>query len=179
MPKATLAGGNLNIIEDCFVIIPNGQESVKIELKALPDITDSKSASYHDEPIIGRSTPLKTYSHSENRVISFTMHFYTVSDGDIEENLKFLKAIQSAAYPRMGTTTPFLPPPICRIKCGDLLAKEELCVVLISYGTTYPTDVVWDEKTLLPYKFDVQTTWQVVYPSSDLPGQERIIRLGR
>src|SRR5690606_13912801 len=122
MPQATIPGGDLINLDDCYVYVP-GRE--RIRLHALPDITDSKSASYNDEPIIGRSFPLKTFSHSENRSISMQLHFYVRKRSDIGENIINLRALESAVYPRdssSGANAPFVPPPVCRIKCGGLLA---------------------------------------------------------
>ena len=177
MAKATTPAGDLINIEDCGIFIPNYGI---IRLHSLPDISDSKSASYADEPIIGRSFPLKTYSHSENRQVNMTLHLFVRKQGDISDNLLVLRAIESAVYPREGSNgAPFIPPPVCQIKCGELLASEPLCVILKSYSVKFPTDVAWDEDTYVPYKFDIETTWEVVYKSSDLPGQSRILSIGR
>jgi hypothetical protein len=178
MPKATGPNGDLLDLEDCYVYIPNfGQ----FNLHALPDISDSKGATYNDEPIIGRAFPLKTYSHSENRVISMQIHLFVRKKADVFFNLRILRALQSAAYPRDesgGANAPFVPPPVCLIKCGKLLADRPLCVVLKSYSVKFPTDVPWDADTYTPWKFDVDTSWECVYKSSDLPGQARIVNFG-
>jgi hypothetical protein len=81
-------------------------------------------------------------------------------------------------YPRAGNDTmnlPFLPPPVCKFQCGALLSQDALCVVLKSYSLKLPTDVAWDANFLCPIKFDVDTNWDVVFSSSDLPGAENII----
>lgn len=180
MPAATIIGGELNPITDCYVIIPPGfPKDNPLKMKVLPDISDTKSATYSDEPIMGRSFPLKTYSHSDNRAITMQMHMIVSAPSDVDYNLRALRAIQSVVYPREGVSTPFLPPPICRIKCGRLLADEDLCVVLKSYSVKFPTEVAWDEETFVPFKFDIDTNWEVVYKSSDLPGAERIFTVGR
>ncbi len=173
--KATTAGGSLQNIESCHITIP---EFGSIELNVLPDITDGKSASYNDEVIIGRSFPIKTYSHSENRSISMQLHFIVTEESDIQKNLEYLRAIESAVYPRDGKGAPYSPPPVCNIKCGRLLGDNAVCVILKSYSVKFPTDVAWDENTYVPYKFDVDTTWEVVYKSSELPGQSRIMTFG-
>lgn len=176
--KATLRTGQLVPIENCWVFIPGAG---KIILNVLPDISDQKSANYADEAIIGRANPMKTYSHSENRAISITFHFFVTQQADVHLNLKYLRWIESAVYPRDGYTglgVPFVPPPVCKIKCGSLLASEALCAVLKSYSVKFPTNVVWDKNTFIPYKFDVTTSWDVVYRSKDLPGQELIVRTG-
>lgn len=199
--KQATNNGNLNKIEDCYVFIPNGNPS-KIEFNNLPDISDTKSAVYNDENIIGRSNPLHTYSHSANRTISVGFHFLIVQPEDAEMNLRKLRTIQSAIYPREGgNQAPFVPPPVCKIKCGDLLATQEVCVVLQSYSVKFPTDVAWwtnggggtnggavrsfeiasrttTTGIYCPYKFDVDTSWLVVYSSQDLPFQNNIVQSG-
>ena len=197
MPKGTISGGSLRPINDCYIIIPIGREEYKIILDNLPEISDTKSANYSDEVVIGRASPLKTYSQSDNRSISMQLHFIISKPSDVVTNLRNLRAIQSATYPREGEgegqdRSPFVPPPVCRIKCGKLLSdRGELCVILKSYSVKFPTEVSWhseemdedglnyvDEGYFTPMKFDVETTWDVVYSSSDLPGQERIFNLG-
>jgi hypothetical protein len=178
--KAT-NNGSLVTVPDCLIKIPgasfNGANYGEILLNNLPDISDSKNAVYNGEAIIGRSFPLYTYSHSADRSISMQLHFFIVNPDDGARNLRYLRMIQSAVYPKNGTTsnTPYQPPPVCTIKCGNLLDDKELCVILQSYSVKFPTDVAWDEKTYCPYRFDIDTTWLVVYTSNKLPYQEDII----
>lgn len=183
MPAATRIGGGLNPISDCYVIIPTNNESepeFKLVMKVLPDLSDTKSATYTDETLMGRSFPIKTYSHSDNRSIGMAIHMIVSEASDIYYNISALRAIQSAVYPRYGmANAPFAPPPICRIRCGKLLSEDELCVVLKNYNVKFPTEVPWDEETFTPFKFDIDTTWEVVYKSSDLPGSERIFSYGK
>lgn len=181
MPAATITGGNLKPINDCYVIVPMDSGDYKITFNNLPEITDAKSASYNDETVIGRASPLKTYAQSDNRTISLQIHMIVSSPGDIQKNLLALRALQSATYPRDGADgAPFVPPPVCRIRCGQLLSLDgDLCVVLKSYSVKFPTEVAWDEDTFVPFKFDIDTNWDVVYKSADLPGQQRIFPLGK
>lgn len=180
MPHATRPGGQLVDVKDCYIKVSAGGSFEEIPLRILPDISDSKSASYNDEPIVGRSFPMKTFSHSENRVISMQAHFITLEEQDVEKNLRYLRLLESAVYPRTGENgAPFLPPPICTIKCGRLLADEELCVILKSYSVKFPTDVAWYGSSYMPQKFEVDLSWEVVYRTSELPGQDRILDTGR
>jgi hypothetical protein len=179
--------GNLIPMEACKIYIM-GQD---IYLRVLPEITDTKSAAWNDEPIMGRAFPMKTYSHSENRTITMVCHFVVIEDRDIEDNLMALRLIESAVYPMDDPRFPYRPPPVCRIECGQLLGgggggqdRMPVCVILKSYSVQFPTDVPWDNgvrsggqvgsATFLPYKFDVTCNWEVVYPTEDLPGQSRI-----
>jgi hypothetical protein len=196
MPKATQPTGKLQTIDKCYVEIPTSSISgslpgipisislnsnVRIPINNLPEISDSKQAVYNNDPIIGRASPLHTYHYSDTRNISIQFHFIVTEQSDLENNLKYLRAIESAVYPREGDSNiPFRPPPICKLRCGNLLAVDkDLCVVLQQYSVKFPTDVVWDKDTLCPYKFDVDTTWLVVYSSQDLPTNSRIYSSGR
>lgn len=184
MPAATTIGGALVAIPNCYIKIPRPpgpwiESEFTLQFKILPEISDSKSASYSDEPVMGRSSPVKTYSHSDNRQITMLIHMMVTSPEDLSYNLEALRAVQSAVYPRHGMNSPFVPPPVCRIKCGRLLAETDLCVVLKNYNVKFPTEVAWDEDSFVPFKFDIDTSWEVVYKSSDLPGSERIFQVGR
>lgn len=181
--KATIPGGQLvNLdVSQCYISIPTGAgRGLLVPFNNLPEISDSKSAAYNDEPIIGRSFPLKTYSYSENRVISVQIHLYITTITDVDKNLQILRALESCVYPRNQETgdSPYLPPPVCSMKCGELLGNKPLCVVLKNYNVKYPTDVAWEAATFMPFKFDIDTSWEVVYRSSQLPGQENIFNDG-
>lgn len=181
--KAT-NNGSLIEIPDCYIVIPgtgaNGSEGI-IKLNNLPDISDTKNAVYNSEGIIGRSFPLYTYSHSADRSINVQIHFFIINPGDGQRNLSYLSMIKSAVYPRSGVSqnTPFQPPPVCRIKCKNLLDSRELCVVLESYSVKFPTEVAWEQDSYCPYRFDVDTNWKVVYTSENLPFQEDMISMAR
>lgn len=177
MPKATNRKGALNNIDQCWLYIPNFGT---ITVNNLPELGDSKNAVYNSDGIIGRSNPLHTYSYSDNRTVSIQFHFFVVEEQDIDKNLRYLRAIESCVYPREGQSgMPYAPPPICEFKCGDLIATESVCVICQQYSVKFPTEVAWDKRTLCPYKFDIDSTWWVVYDSMDLPDQSRIIRSGR
>lgn len=187
--KATI-NGKLSEIADCQIVIPgagptNPYNSSRrdpgiIKMNNLPDISEGKSAVYNNESIMGRSFPLYTYSHSSDRTISIQIHLFITKPGDGRRNLNYLRMIQSATYPRekQGGAS-YLPPPVCTIKCGNLLADQPLCVLLQSYNVKFPPDVAWEEETYCPYKFDIDTSWLVVYSSDDLPDQSRIVESGR
>ena len=182
MVKATTSSGALNAIENCELIIPsiphilNGTRPGQIVFKNLPEISDQKGASYNDETIPGRVVPIKTFSHGENRSISVTASFYTIEENDEVRNIDVLRAIQSAVYPRdADKSMPYFPPPICKFKCGKLLSKDYLCVVMKNYNVKFDTSVPWGVKTYLPYKLEISMDFDVVYSSKRLPGSEMIM----
>jgi hypothetical protein len=174
--KAT-ENGKLKQINNCWVQIPNYGT---IKLHALPEISDSKGVVYNEETAIGRSTPIKVFSHGEARQISMTLHFYASTDDDAKQNFEYVAAITSAVYPTDGE--PYSPPPICQIKCGKILSPKEkndtVCVILKNYSIKVPTDVPWVTEDLFPSKIDIETSWEVVHSSDDLPGQSRILGNG-
>lgn len=181
--KATTTGGDLQAIPGCEIRVPNGGT---VQMYILPEITDSKSASYQDEAVIGRSFPIKTYSHSDNRSVTMKVHFIILKDTDAQRIMQEMRWLQSATYPRSSTNAPFAPPPVCKLKCGKLLAGQGtegyVCAVLRQYSVSFPTDVAWYKAEnsgtaeYLPYKFSMDLTWDVVYESQNLPGQDQIIQ---
>ena len=167
--------------EQCWIKIPKpaGGDPHMVIPKILPEISDAKQANYADVNVIGRSSPIKTFSHSANRVISIRLHFIVIEMTDFDENQEDVWALQSALYPREGS--PYKPPPICAIKCGWLLSKTPLCVVLNNYSISYPSNVAWNKTYMYPYYFQMQTSWHVVYATegqNSLPNQQRILKSG-
>jgi hypothetical protein len=174
--KATVPQGTLVPIKDCWIEI----DGDRITMKILPDISDSKSAEYTDESGIGRSMPFKSYQNSSNRTISWTVHFVVCKDGDQETIMENLRLIESAVYPKASNTggAPYAPPPLCTLRCGELLSEgesEDICAVLKSYSVKFDTSVPWDEIGYVPYKMDVDLSFEVVYDQSALPGSEKIM----
>ncbi len=176
MPKGS-TGGGLVPIPNCYINLPGIRQIV---MNNLPEISDSKSASYQDTTIIGRSFPVKTFSHSENRAIGWTLHLFVLKDGDALNNLNILRTLESCVYPRNVGPGPYAPPIICQIKCGNLLStgNQPLNVVLKSYSVKFPTDVAWDAQQFTPYKLDIDLSFEVVYASNMLPGASNIIQMG-
>lgn len=169
MARATNASGALQELVRCRIITPYGT----IRLKVLPEISDSKSANYVNEPIPGRATPPPTYSHSDPRQIQTELTFIVTQCQDIEDNLMYLRMIKSLVYPGPAQGgAPYKPPPICKLICGKVLGdgdEDGVCVILKSYSYKGQTDVPWDEQTYLPYKFNVSCSWEVVYSCDNLP----------
>ena len=90
--KATTEKGELALIPNCYIKI----QGKLIPRNILPDISDGKSAVYNDEAVIGRSFPVKTYSHSDNRSINWTAYFISTNESDMQNNLEYLRTIESA-----------------------------------------------------------------------------------
>lgn len=180
--KSTI-NGLLADIKDCYIEILG----LKMVMNSLPDITDSKSASYADESAIGRTMPFKTYQYSENRTIGWTAHFFLQSEREnsgqgaatARRIFDFLRTIEAAVYPKNSSSYGYEPPPICRLRCGGLLQQTgEINAVLKSYSVKFDTSIPWHESSLLPYKLDVDMQFDVVYNQVELPGYEQILENG-
>lgn len=179
--RSTLPSGDLIPILDCYIDIP--ELETKIIMNILPDISDSKSASYPDENAIGRSMPFKSYQNSENRTISWSAHFMVCKEIDKKQIITWLRVIEACTYPMLLRTggAPYAPPPICQLRCGELLSKldsPDVCAVMKSYSVKFDTNVPWDEVSYLPHKLDVDMQFDVVYNQAYLPGAEFIMQDG-
>jgi hypothetical protein len=176
--KATDSRGNFVPLDNCYISAKISGKEYMINMYILPDISDTKQSTYSDETGMGRSAPIKVFSHGDSRSISWTAHFFSPTKDIAKENLKNLRILESLVYPDVSDTTIVSPPPIARIKCGSLLSEDALCVVLKSYTVKFPTDVAWDDTTYMPIKFDVDMTFEVVYQIIKLPGSQQIINFG-
>ena len=185
------SGKYLQPLQHCFLDVPvsestglgvansRQQRLHRIFFNNLPEITDGKAATYNADPVPGRSNPLHTYSHSDNRTIGITFHFIVQSQEDIPRILQDIRVLRSCVYPQDSRGwSPFVPPVICKFKCGELISSKALCLIMQNYELTVPTDQVWDETTYCPQKIDFTSTWVVVYRSEQLPSQNRIIKIG-
>ena len=184
---ATTATGILKDIPDCYIQVGNLQP---IYMYVMPDIGDGHGSTYQTQNGIGRSMPSYTFSYGDARSISWTIHLYADSQERLLSNLQILRTLEAATYPRTATDLqiPFVPPWICKLKCGEVLGSidYEIQAVLKSYNVKFPVDVQWAEPFAIngvkygaiPYKFDIDCQFEVVYAAGSLPGAERIIRYG-
>lgn len=172
--KATARGGKLLNIDDIYIQV----KSTKIIAYILPDVSDSKGASYADENAIGRSTPFKNYSFSENRVIQWNHHWIVDTRDRIDQILREIRILQSLVYPS-SETKPYAPPNLAKLKLGNILDdKKELCCILKTYSLKYPTDVPWyndsGKNVSIPYKVDMDLSFEVVYDNSAKSGGDKL-----
>jgi len=182
--QATTATGILKDIPDCYIQIGGTYFYMYI----MPDIGDTHDAQYATQNGIGRSLPTYNFSYGGPRTISWTVHLYADFPGRLLSNLNFMRALESCTYPRNTENSflPFVPPLILQIKCGAVLGDLPLAVVLKSYNVKFPVDVQWSEPQVvngknvgpIPYKLDIDCTFETVYDSLYLPGQDRVAIFG-
>ncbi len=122
----------VNKIRNAAIVLEEDpQERVTFQL--MPEsITDTKSVSWSDIPIAGRSEPIKVYAGCGPRSFSFSLTFCASVDqgdyGEPEEVVNSVSWLQSLAYPvvtrnsRLVTT-----PPVVILVVANLLSSR--CVV--------------------------------------------------
>jgi hypothetical protein len=145
---------------------------------SIPEIRTSKSANYGEQNILGRSSPVNTYSNSGNRKIDITFHLHSVSKYWMNVNVLFIQAICACVHPRYENT--YAPPPVVKFKCGELVGNGGYCNLLIeSVDYSMNQDEVWfDPPFLIPQYIPLTVSAKVVYPFAKLPGTADVA-LGR
>ena len=167
--------------------IPSGTTTTDMILfEVLPEITENKAATYNDEMILGRSSPVKTFAHSDNRVITMTMNFVATHESDFIRYRQYLFAIGGAAHPRY--LDGYAPPPVCKIKVGGILGSfpSGVDAVLRNYDfNTDPTAFWWDRRAIdsldrnaqyMSMRFSINTNWDVVYSYESLPHYHDVLK---
>ncbi len=149
-----------------------------IPFQFMPDsIGDSKSAIYNDVNIIARSMPVKNYSHSAARMISFTLDFFTSPEqGTRAISPLLLKtridACRALLYPDYGFFS-IKPPPRCIVHIGAQVAFLGVCKsVNVSYSNQSPWDL---QPVVLAHHAKVALTFEEVL---NIPLSNMEVRLG-
>lgn len=87
--------------KDCYIAV-NG---MCIWFPCYPEsVSDSNSASYSSENILGRSEPFQYYTGSGPRTVSVGFEFHTDMCGDVNYIYKIADVVESACYPNYGGT---------------------------------------------------------------------------
>ena len=119
-----------------------------IPFQFMPDmVRDSKVAVYNDVAIVGRSSPVKNYSHSGARMINFTLQFFAAPEAGLTGLVTpFLiktrvDACRALVVPDYSGFT-IKPPPRCIVNLGLSMAFLGVCKsVNVSYSGASPWDL--------------------------------------
>lgn len=148
-----MARPNKSAVASSYILrIRKTKEGIKqdrLPFQFLPDnISESKAAIYGDIITIGRSTPIKTYSHSASKNLNFTLKFFANPEkGDMSMTPKVIKErvdfCYSLLYPDYSAGFVLKPPPKCLIRIGDQITFAGICKTVTSnYNLEGP--VPWD-----------------------------------
>lgn len=118
-------------------------------------ITDSNSASFEQTNILGRSSPLYSYSHSGPRTVGFTLtlHRDMLTDVSITKNNfgfepgqqyqiveELINTLQASVLPKYEDATKMVNPPIVAVRFGDNVYIKG--VITGGISTTYSGPIV-------------------------------------
>jgi len=119
-----------------------------IPFQFMPDsFRDAKAANYNDITIIARSSPIKNYSHSSPRTVSFSLQFMAAPEAGLGMLLPILiktriDACRALVVPNYDGFV-MQPPPRCIVSLGLQVAFLGVCKsVNVSYLNTSPWDVL-------------------------------------
>lgn len=118
-----------------------------IPFQFMPDtVRDGKMAIYNDIAIIGRSSPVKNYSHSSARTINFTLQFFASPEAGLGMITPLLiktrvDACRALVVPDYSGFI-IKPPPRCIVHLGFSMAFLGVCKsVNVSYSNSSPWDL--------------------------------------
>lgn len=165
-------------IDHAFLRMPGPGGSLKTyAFYSLPEVSDSKNANYSDIQILGRSSPVKTYSGSDYRSLSVTFNLHGTSEERLLENLEFVRGIASLTHPQYENT--YLPPPVAKLKIGEMVRGPSgggVDVICMNYSYDMSPEVVWvDKEKLIPLHIALRADFHVVYAFFNLPGSQDVI----
>ena len=179
----TFPGGNNRMITSFIVVLNRGVGfPIKdiIPFQFMPKtIRDSKNAIYNDIPIIARSVPVKNYSYSGSRMISFTLEFFTSPEpgpSTIFTPLTIktrIDALRALVYPDYSGFV-VKPPPRCVVMVGLQVAFMGICkAVSVNYDGV---DSPWD---LFPAVLAHHATVDLTFEEAlNIPLSNTEVRLG-
>ena len=110
-------------------------------------LRDSKVAVYNDIAVVGRSSPVKNYSHSGARMINFSLQFFSSPEAGlgfitpllIKTRVDALRALVVPNYDNFVVQ----PPPRCIVHLGLSMAFLGVCKsVNVSYSGASPWDLL-------------------------------------
>lgn len=172
----------------CYILIlPDTNDSSSLQhtvrFQTMPDkITDSKSATYNDAQIIGRSSPLKTYQFSSARKISLTLEFFASLEakdiggktgGEAANVVKGkVNLLRGLVNPNYGSKL-IARPRRCLVRMGQSIGMVGFCT---SVNVVLRGDYPWELNPALAHHASVSMTFEdtgeQVYSFDD-------IRIGR
>ncbi len=112
----------------------------------LNDVSESKTANYNIEEVIGRSEGYPVFSNSANKTISFSIGFWFDNP---QETKKIKERFESLVYPDKKGNIPLPPPPILLVWGSFYKIRG----VITSFQAA-PNNK-WNIKAGLPYGIDI------------------------
>lgn len=116
------------------------------------EYTYSKSATFNQNDILGRSSPIITYSKSEAIILNVSVQLIAYDTGAREEVTDVIQSLVALTFP---VEEGVKPPPLCQVTIGEF--KDWECVVN-NVAVTAGENNIWDERGM-PYMASVDLTF--------------------
>lgn len=137
----------------------------QIDLPNYPDeISDSGSANYSEESLLGRSSPLVSYTNTGFREVSFSfdVHREELDSNGID---KLLKIIRASVYPTYNGAAA-LRPTITTVRLGDFYVKG----ITKSYSFTWKKPIIDNKYQVCTISMTISHVIDKAYSMSDIVG---------
>lgn len=141
----------------------NYSNKYQMDLPNYPDeISDSGSANYSEESLLGRSSPLVSYTNTGFREVSFSfdVHREELDSNGID---KLLKIIRASVYPTYKDTAA-LRPTITVVRLGDFYVKG----ITKSYSFTWKKPIIDDKYQVCTISMTISHVIDKAYSMSDI-----------
>jgi len=151
---------------DCYMLIIYGgydSETVHLMLPCYPDeLRDSTSANWSQITILGRSSPLATYTGTGFRGVSFSFTLHREMTENDQEIENILQALRKTVYPEYATTG--LKIPITQFVFGNFKVKG----MVKSVDFTWKKPIIKDTYQLCDVSISIDETTSNVFSASQL-----------
>jgi hypothetical protein len=180
--QLSTSSGRLSFVEGVSMRIPAAGGGVREwQFVALPEVSDSKEAQYSDIPILGRSSPIPTFSHSGYRRLQIVFHLHSTSEELRKYHAQFIWAAASLVHPEYEQS--YRPPRLAWFKCGTLIGGGSdrtsggyVRLLTDSVNYTLDPEQVWlDRSDLMPQYVSLSMAVRVVYNYRGLPGANKVL----
>ena len=158
------------------------QDTVEFQLPPR-SIKDGKNAEFNSKKVLGRAEPLRAYTGSNERLITFELDYYWYDykgPGSwyfIEDNLNKLKAL---TYPQYfgSTSTGFMPAPKVLFTFGRLYKSVPCIVNSVNFDFkdpwVNPDGYPVDDGDVIPFQTTASINLAVSYNYNDARGYEQV-----
>lgn len=149
------------VSEQCAIILlDRGPKRIPFQF-APSSLRDGKGVDYTDIPIIGRSSPFKSYKMNPSRQISFTINYHAHPEVEtpfsIDQVKNTINTLLSLPYPDYSSFV-IKPPTKCLLVIGNLL-KNFKCVCK-HVSPSYRDDIPWDLDAVLPFGVSISLLFE-------------------
>lgn len=157
---------------DCYMRLNVNSDNLVINLPCYPDeIGDSTSVNWAETGIVGRSTPIYSYTSTSARAISFSFDLHRempkdlskrTGTGDLYNIENIIKVLRKCAYPNYENSG--LKPPIVMFRFGKFKTKG----IVTNVSFTWKKPIVNKQYQLCSVSISMYETPNSIYGANNL-----------